>query len=97
MNEEIYDFILGKFVNYNDNQQKFTKEDEISDFLDTIINDHKELLDSIFNNNNEIKEEDNVTWKMDGIIMKVIMGTYGTFVYTQTLNKLCHHFNVTYD
>ncbi len=92
--EKEYQFILEKCINYN-NSHKFTNEHEISEFLDTIIQEHKEMLDHIFNNNTEIKEEDNVTWVMDGILLKVMFGPYGTFIYTRVLNKLCNYFGVT--
>ncbi len=94
--EKEYQFILEKCINYN-HIHKFTNEHEISEFLYTIIQEDKEMLDHIFNNNTEIKEEDNITWVMDGILLKVMMGSYGTFIYTRVLNKLCRHFNVTYD
>lgn len=92
--EKEYKFILEKCINYNNNHT-FKNQFEINEFLDTIIEEHSEMLYNIFHNNTEIKEEDNITWVMDGILLKVMFGTYGTFIYTRFLNKLCNYFDIT--
>lgn len=89
--EEVYEFILEKCINEHNNN-KFNQCYDIDDFLANIINNNVELLDPIFKNNTEIREEDNVIWYLDGIKMKVILGTYGEFAYTQTIQRLYKHF-----
>jgi hypothetical protein len=89
--EEVYEFILDKCINHNNNN-KFNHYYDIDDFLADIINNNHELFDPIFNNNTEVKEEDNVIWYLDRIKMKVIYGTYGEFAYSQTLQRLYKHF-----
>ncbi len=87
----VYEFILEKCINHHNNNT-FNDCYELDDFLEEIICNNVELCGSVFNNNTEIKEEDNVIWTLDGIKMKVILGTYGEFAYTQTIQRLYKHF-----
>jgi hypothetical protein len=86
--EKVYSVILEKIRLHVEQNGNFSDCHEIDDLLSDIIHQDNENLGPIFDNNVEIKPEDNIMWIMDGIKLRVMMGTYGEFAYDQTLRKL---------